>query len=86
MVWYNSDIKVGGKTLFNKRLFQAGLWTIPDMFNKGEIIGFNIWKDRGAKLCDFMIWRGLVNSIKHYISTSNNFADVGYIKIKKDCF
>lgn len=41
-VWYNSEIKVGGKVIFYKKVFEAGLVTIRQLLN-----------DTGTGLCSF---------------------------------
>lgn len=49
--------------MFNKRLLQCGLWFIKDLFSEGRLIPFNIWKQRGANNAEFLLWRGIAESV-----------------------
>ena len=64
-LWYNKNLAINGKTVYNERLFMAGLWSISDLFDRNDIcIPFGVWVGRGAHLTDFMLWRGIVNMVK----------------------
>ena len=62
-VWYNCCIKIQNKTVYSDRLFPCGIWHVNDLYNNGELIPFNTWMARGASISDYMLWRGLVESI-----------------------
>ena len=38
LIWYNRDIKIGGHSIFNTRLFSIGLWSISDMYEENRSI------------------------------------------------
>ena len=63
-VWYNNDIKIAGKTLYDEHLFRAGLWTISDLYNGGNIIPFEVWRNRGATENNRLLWGGVVNIVR----------------------
>ena len=62
-VWYNKNIEVDKHTIYCERLFQCGLWNVNDLYNNGILVTYDEWQKRGAKTCDYMIWRGIVNAI-----------------------
>ena len=72
-IFYNRNIKIGQKLLYNKNLFEAGLWRIKDLFNRdNNIIPFRELQRRGVLEKNYMIWRGIVNIVlnkwKHNIT------------------
>lgn len=62
-IWYNKRLKINNKTVYNQRLFKAGIWCTEDLFENGNPIPFKTWLKRGAIQIDFMTWRGLIHSI-----------------------
>ena len=63
-IWYNKNIKVGSKCIYNKRLFSIGMWVTGDLFNNGAIIPFNTWLSRGAREIDRMVWLGIIEIVR----------------------
>jgi len=64
-LWYNKNLVINGKTVYNERLFMAGLWSVSDLFDRNDsVTPFRVWVVRGAHLTDFMLWRGIVNMVK----------------------
>ena len=63
IIWYNKNVKIGDKSVYNERLLLAGLWTTSDLYENGRLIPFIEWKKRGAIAKDFLIWRGLLQTI-----------------------
>jgi hypothetical protein len=46
-----NKIKIQGKTIFNKHLFQAGLWFMSDLCDiNGKTIPFQTWRSRGVPI------------------------------------
>ena len=65
-IWYNKEIKINGKTLYNHRLFQMGIWSATDLFKNNKVIPFKVFIKRGASNNDFMVWRGLVHILTKF--------------------
>ena len=42
LIWYNKLIKINKKTVFNPRLFQAGLWISQDLYFNRIVIPFDV--------------------------------------------
>ena len=81
-IWYNKDIKINKKTIYNHRLFQAGLWTLEDLYVDKIVIQFHVWLKRGAMPNDFLLWRGLVQkATKENLNSEIKFINRGYIQI-----
>ena len=64
LIWYNADLTIGKKLVYNKSLFDCGMWFIKDLYSNGDIIPFQVWKERGAKTSDYLLWRGIVQAVK----------------------
>jgi hypothetical protein len=65
LIWNNADVRIENKPVFCKKLFDAGLWYINDLYdNRRKIIPFEVWHTRGVTLDCFMIWRGLIQACK----------------------
>jgi exonuclease III len=62
-IWYNKNVKLENKTIFNKRLFTCGMWYATDLYMNGNLIPFQTWLARGAQYMDYLTWRGIVASI-----------------------
>ena len=42
---------INGKTVYNERLFMAGLWSVSDLFDRNDsVTPFRVWVVRGAHL------------------------------------
>ena len=67
-IWYNKNFKINRKTVYNKRLFNIGIWSKNDLYENGKVKPFQFWLKRGASNNDFMIWRGLI----HLVATHRN--------------
>ena len=57
-IWYNKNVKLGGKTVFNENLFSMGIWTLHDLFDNENhsLIPFNRFRERGATENDRLCW------------------------------
>lgn len=78
-IWYNQDILINNKTVFNSHLFTAGVWTIYDLFEDNKPIAFRVWEKRGVPKSEFLTWIGLVNTSKGHVI--NNYIDVEVLNI-----
>ena len=80
-LWYNRDIKLGGKSVYNGNLFSIGMWTISDLFIGESIIPFNTWLQRGAREMDRLLWGGIVNIVKskHHLPHPNSVPPCGIV-------
>ena len=69
-IWYNTNIKIGGQSVYNRNLLSIGMWTISDLYDSNKnILPFNIWQSRGASNLDRFTWLGIVQIVKN----KNNF-------------
>ena len=59
-IWYNKNFKINGKTVFNPRLFNIGVWSANDLYKNGHPVPFQFWVKLGTSQSDFMVWRGLI--------------------------
>ena len=60
LIWYNKNFKVGGKTVFNENLLNAGIWNCNDLFNNGKIIPFTTLIQRGASQNNYLVYRNII--------------------------
>jgi hypothetical protein len=44
-----------------------GIWCANDLYENGSLIPFKTWQKRGARQCDFMIWRGLIHLVANQL-------------------
>jgi len=63
-LWYNKNIKIGTKSVYNERLMSLGLWVVGDIFDENGVIPFETWLQRGAVELDRLAWYGIVNCVK----------------------
>ena len=64
-IFYNKDILVNGKHLYNDELFKAGIWNVRDLFDDhGNVIKFEILLQRGVTNKSFMNWRSLIGIVQ----------------------
>ena len=63
-IFYNKNIKIGKKMLYNKNLFEAGLWRVKDLFNRANnVIPFRELQRRGILEKNYIMWRGILNVV-----------------------
>ena len=62
-IWYNVNIKVKNNIVYSKRLLSCGMWHINDLYCNGMLIQFDVWQSRGAQMCDYLLWQGIINAI-----------------------
>ena len=62
-IWYSKNFKINGKTVFNPRLFNIGVWSANDLYRNGQPVPFQFWLKLGASHSDFMVWRGLIHLV-----------------------
>ena len=62
-LWYNREIKIGFKTVYNENLFSIGMWYVGALFDEGNLLSFDTWVRRGANEADRLAWYGIVNCI-----------------------
>jgi len=84
-IWYNEYIKIDNRTVFDQSLFQAGLWTINDLYDNGILIPYDHWVSRGACKSKLLLWRGMINAIPKDMKTAiqtPQVLDIGSVKHK----
>ena len=62
-LWYNKYIKIGNSVQYNERILLNGLWLVGDLYENGNLINFDIWKERGLTENDHLLWAGIVSAI-----------------------
>lgn len=81
-LFYNKNIKIGGRALYNKELFDAGIWHVKDLFDKNnKIIPFAEWNRRGISNSKYMYWCSMVTLIqktnkRHNVPDEGHFNDL----------
>ena len=63
-IWYNKNIRLGSKTVYNGNLFKCGMWTINDLYENGTLVNFMTWHNRGALVKDMLVWQGIISAIR----------------------
>lgn len=63
-LWYNKNYLINNRTVYNNRLFKAGIWSEQDLYTNDVLIPFHIWIKRGVHQADFLIWRGIVSATR----------------------
>ena len=71
-LWCNKNLKIGGKTVYNARLFSTGLWVVQDLFENGILLSFETLLQRGAREMDRMTWFGMIRCV----DKTYNFQDL----------
>ena len=74
-LWYNRELQIGFKSVYNQHLLSIGMWCVGDLFTDGNLIPFNVWSNRGAREIDRMTWDGLVKSISKKWNLQEFFHD-----------
>ena len=62
-IWNNKAITVNKCTVFNRSMFQCGIWFPEDLFEKGRLTPFDEWCKRGLDKKYYMLWRGLATTV-----------------------
>ncbi len=101
IIWYNKDIKIGNQSVYNDRLFKAGIWCVHDLYHNNAIVPFTVWQDRGVGQQEYMLWRGLVHRCKYkdlaavvktvnrgifYVKGKAIDIDAATLKLIRECF
>ena len=74
-IWLNKNIKIGGQSVFYRKLHDAGMYYVSDLFdNEGKLFPFVYWKDRGLRSVDYMKWAGIVSSVKRPVTDETNMS------------
>ena len=64
LMWNNRFIKINKKSVFYKRLFEAGAIRVSDLFfDNNTLKPFQYWVDKGVKACFFFEWRSVIDAI-----------------------
>ena len=37
-VWYNSNVKISNRSVYNVNLFKCGLWYVSDLYKEGHLV------------------------------------------------
>ena len=51
-LWYNKELKIGTNSAYNNNLFSIRIWYVGDLFEGGNVIPFETWRQRGALEAD----------------------------------
>ena len=71
-LFYNKNLKINGKHLYDKEMFEAGIWHVKDLFDQNNrIIQFADWKFRGISNSKYLLWRSMLNIIKNIYKGPN---------------
>jgi hypothetical protein len=70
-IWYNKDIKLGGKSIYNGRLFSIGMWVISDLYKGPDLLPFSEWKKRGARESDRLMFYGIKSQVEKFKELSD---------------
>lgn len=72
-LFYNRHIKLNGKIVYDDYLFRAGIWRCCDLFDvNGNVVPFTVWGARGVPASRYLLWRGLLSTVKKYELCMNN--------------
>ena len=64
-LWYNDNIKVGGKSVFYKNWFEKGVSHILDLIdNNGQFLSFEEFTNRFGINSNFLSYQGIIQSLK----------------------
>jgi hypothetical protein len=64
-LWYNKNLNLGAKTVYNERLMSIGMWVIGDLFDSTGVISFDTWLKRGALERDRIMFYGILKGISN---------------------
>ena len=64
LLWNNQFLRVGGKPIFNKKLFSKGLISLANILtNTGRLKSWTLFKAEGLNVNDYLLLFGLFNSL-----------------------
>ena len=64
MIWFNSNIRIGGKPVFNLKLYEKGVVYISDLLNgKNDFLTFSEAQEKYGFTCPFTEYLGLLDAI-----------------------
>ena len=64
LLWNNQFLCVGGKPIFNKKLFSKGLISLANILtNTGRLKSWTLFKAEGLNVNDYLLLFGLFNSL-----------------------
>ena len=68
ILWNNHEVTIGGKSVFYKQWYDAGVNTLPDILDKeGKFLAFTVFKEKYKINSNFLCYIGLCNAIpKHW--------------------
>ena len=82
LIFYNDNIRIENKTIFDKNLFEAGLWKVKDLFNENnQVISFEVLQRRGIRAEKYMVWRSIVTIVSQKWKNRISFTDHDKIQI-----
>ena len=58
-IWYNAQIVIGDKPVFNKASFQVGVECIQDLCEGNSLMTKDMLSQKYQILCDFFFYNGL---------------------------
>ena len=80
-----STLIIDGKPLYDKEMFDAGIWHVKDLSDQNKrIIQIAHWKFRGLLNLKYRLWRTMLNIIKNIYKGQNekDRNDFKYLTIK----
>ena len=64
IIWFNQNIKVGGKSLWNEKWYGCGIKTISDLLNtSGNFLSYTEFKAKYKITCNFLEYAGMIKAI-----------------------
>ena len=61
-LWFNEEIKIKGKCVFEKEMNDIGIETLSDLYSKdGKAVPFNTWVEKGLNPNKYFKWRALIS-------------------------
>ena len=90
-LWYNQNIKIQNKPVYYKEFYKIGIHNISDFFDeKGGVILFIAWVEKGLARCHWLKWYGIVQAIKQHSPTAfckqSISSTVTFVMASKDVF
>ena len=63
-IYYNENIKINGNYVYDKKLMEAGVWTVRDLFDINlNLLPFEVLRNRGVQTNFYLTWRGIVELV-----------------------
>ena len=67
ILWNNHEVTIGGKSVFYKQWYDAGVKTLPEILGKeGKFLAFTAIKKKYKINTNFLCYIGLCNAIPNY--------------------